>query len=97
VANILSLNCFNYQEDLTINTLLILANVVMGVGITCNFTGSYSRKEVRIQVLAGLAPSSQKVGSFLRTPVAGKAGQKNDLSTALIFVADSTLKNLCIF
>jgi hypothetical protein len=38
--------------------------------------GTLFGKEGGIQVLAGLVPSSQKVGSLLKKTLAGKAGQK---------------------
>jgi hypothetical protein len=39
--------------------------------------GMFPGKEGGIQVLAGVAPSSQTVGSYLRTSLAGKSIQKN--------------------
>ncbi len=38
----------------------------------CSCVGVFPRKEGRIQVLAGLAPCSQTVGSLLRTPKLSK-------------------------
>jgi len=41
---------------------------IFGVGMPCRYAGMFQEREGGIQVLAGLAPSSQRVGSLLRTP-----------------------------
>jgi len=46
-----------------------------GYAVRC--MGAIQGTEGRIQVLAGLTPSSQAVRFLLRTPWPGKAGQKN--------------------
>ncbi len=47
---------------------LLLANVFLGMDTQCGCMGVLRRKEGGIQVSACLAPSSQTVGSALRTP-----------------------------
>jgi hypothetical protein len=47
-----------------------------GVGMLCSCAGAFPRKVGGIQAWAGLAPSSQTVGSLLRTPLASKAAGK---------------------
>ncbi len=47
---------------------LILANVYFGVGMPHSCAGVYPGKEGGIQALVGIAPSSQIVGSLMRTP-----------------------------
>jgi hypothetical protein len=44
-----------------------LANILLFVGTLLGCMGVSHRKEGMIQVLAGFAPSSQTVGSILRT------------------------------
>jgi hypothetical protein len=60
---------------------LILANVLLWVGTSLGCTSAFhGGKEGGIKVLAGLSPSSQRVGSLLRThwptKPAGKFGEK---------------------
>jgi hypothetical protein len=55
----------------------ILANILLGVGMPRCCTGVFPRKEGWIEVLAGLAPSSQTLGSFLRILCLAKGGLKN--------------------
>jgi hypothetical protein len=58
--------------------LFVLANVFLGVGTLCGCMGMFLGKEGGIQVLAGLAPSSQNRRILTENPLAGKAGfQKN--------------------
>ncbi len=45
----------------------MLADIFLGVGILCCCAGAVTGIEGGIQVLAGLAPSSQTIGSLLRT------------------------------
>jgi hypothetical protein len=51
----------------------------------CTCAGIFPRKEGRIQVLIGLALSSQTVGSLLRIPWLAKLSKKID-STEPIFI-----------
>jgi hypothetical protein len=53
----------------------ILANVLLGVGTLDSCVGMFPRTEGGIKVLAGLAPSSQTVGSLLRTPWLAKSAR----------------------
>jgi hypothetical protein len=55
----------------------MLANKLMSVSMH-DSTGPFPRKEGGIEVLAGLAPSSQTVGSLLRTPWLAKPVGKID-------------------
>jgi hypothetical protein len=49
----------------------------VGVGGTlCDYAKAFPGKEGGIQVLAGLAPSSQTVGTSLRTPWPAKSARK---------------------
>ncbi len=42
----------------------------------CGLTGTFPAKEDQIQVLAGLAPSSQTVGALVREPLASEASKE---------------------
>jgi hypothetical protein len=53
--------------SLKFGNILILANVLLGVGMLHGCMGTLFGKEGGIQVLAGLVLSSQKVGSLLKT------------------------------
>ncbi len=44
-----------------------LGDKFWGVGVPCSCTGAFHGNEGRIQMLTGLAPSHQTVGSLLRT------------------------------
>jgi hypothetical protein len=57
-----------YDLAIFIANFLILANVFLEVGMLRYYMGALPRKEGGTQVLADLAPSSQAVGSLLRTP-----------------------------
>ncbi len=54
----------------------ILANVLLGVVVLHGCMGTLFGKEGGIQVLAGLVPSSQKVGSLLKKPWPAKPDRK---------------------
>jgi hypothetical protein len=45
----------------------ILANVFLGVGMLPGCAGTFPRKDLEIQMLAGLTPSSLTGGSLLKT------------------------------
>jgi hypothetical protein len=61
--------------DWEINAFLMLANVLRG-WVHPAETGAFPRKEARIKGFANLAPSSQTVGSLLRTPWLAKPAEK---------------------
>jgi hypothetical protein len=64
--------------DLAILTanLFLLANVFLVVAMPHGSLGAFPRKEGRIQVLAGLAPSIQTLGSLLRAAWLSKQARK---------------------
>jgi hypothetical protein len=49
--------------------ITLLARILLEVGMPRSCSCVFSGKEGGIQVLVGLAPSSQRVGSLLTTPV----------------------------
>jgi hypothetical protein len=55
----------------------------LGVSTNCSRVGAFPRREGGIQVLAGLALSSQTVMIHFETPRAGKAGRKNSAKSGL--------------
>ncbi len=71
-------NCISFQYTTWEFSLLFLtlANIFLGVGAPRGCTGAYPRKEGRIEVLACPAPSSQTLGSLLRTPWPAKPAKK---------------------
>jgi hypothetical protein len=50
------------------DNFLILAKVFLGMGSPCRCMGAFHRKVGEVQLLAGLAPFSQREGYLLRTP-----------------------------
>jgi hypothetical protein len=70
----------------------ILANILLGVDMQHSCTDVFPGKEGGTHVLAGLAPSCQKVGSLIRNPLAGKASVKM-INFANIFFQQLYLKN----
>ncbi len=62
---------------------VIMLNVVMlsvmAPGTQCGCAGIFPRKEGGIRVLAGLAQSSQTVGSIMRKTLPNKTSQKYDI------------------
>ncbi len=50
----------------------ILTNILLEVGMPHSCTGTFSKKKGGLQVLAGLAPYIQTVGSLLRNSLAGE-------------------------
>ncbi len=66
---------FSFLVTLNIN-FHILAYILLFVGTTHGCMGMLPRKEDVIQMLAGLAPSSQTVGSLLKKTIPAKAGGK---------------------
>jgi hypothetical protein len=79
-------------QTLPLTNIFILANVFLGVGMLHGFTGIFSRKEGGIQVLEGLAPSTQTVGSLLRTPWLTKPDRK---IAPKVLIRNFQLKRIC--
>jgi hypothetical protein len=50
----------------------MLANSLLGVGMPHSYAQAFHSEEVWIQVLIGLAPSSQRAGAFLRNLLVAK-------------------------
>ncbi len=62
----------------------VLANILLFVGTLRSCIATFPGKEGKMQVLAGLAPSSQTVGSLLRTSrLAKPVGKMVELSLFL--------------
>jgi hypothetical protein len=71
-------NFFQIKNVIFLNiSIFILANVCLGVGTLCSSLGAFPGKKGEIQVLTGLAPSNQTVGSLLRIPRAPKPTEDN--------------------
>jgi hypothetical protein len=64
-------------QTLSLAIFLILTNIFFfGGGMLYGWSDMFSKKEGGIQVMAGLAPSSQTVKSLLRAPLPAKPARK---------------------
>jgi len=87
-----------YNLAIFIANFFIIANLFLGLGMPCRCTDMFHKKKGLMQVLVGLAPSSQTAGSLLRTPLARKVIWTIDLSIAPITnLSISAITNFYIF